>query len=146
MILPYCAYEVEPTADGEKVIYRPVIRVRLTGSRTVGEFWALLDTGADESYITEEMADYLGVVILPGEAGTAESASGTMLVMYGEVGIELRNGDEVYAWKTIVGVVAEPWPEAILGHRGMLSYFDATFRGADKEVSLVRNRSPIGAP
>lgn len=143
MRFSYCPYEVVPVAGGADVIYRPVIRIRMKGPRTDGDFWALLDTGADESYITLEMADYLGVVTMPDEVGTVESASGTMTVKYGDVGIEVEDGAESYAWNTTVGIVEEPWSEAILGHRGMLSLFDVTFLGADKEVLLVRNHQPL---
>jgi hypothetical protein len=136
---PYAAYEVDPVAFEGRLLYRPVIRVRLTGPLGASDFWALLDTGADETYVTREMADLLGVVPIEHALGTVHSASGTMTVLYGELGIELDDGIENCSWKSIVGIVEQDWPEAILGHRGVLEFFDAMFLGAEKSVVLSSN-------
>jgi hypothetical protein len=133
---PYAAYEVDPVAFDESLLYRPVIRVRLTGPLGADDFWALLDTGADETYVTQEMAELLGIVPIEHAFGTVHSASGTMTVRYGELGIELDDGIDNCSWKSIVGIVDQDWPEAILGHRGVLEFFDAKFLGAEKSVIL----------
>lgn len=55
------------------------------------------------------------------------SASGEMSVTYGDI------------------LLAEPLQEALLGHRGFLQYFDATFSGAKREVKLRRNAEQFPA-
>jgi hypothetical protein len=68
-----------------------------------------------------------------------------MPVTYGQLKIEISQDVDRFTWPMIVGIVTEPWPEAILGHRGCLEFFDAMFFGAQKEVSLVRNAVPLPA-
>ena len=98
-----------------------------------------MDTGADETYITSEMADSLGVRLLSQDEHVVETASGTMPVSYGHVELQLTDGEETYAWRLTVGIVPEPWPEAILGHVGFLQFFDTTFSYEHRTVGLIRN-------
>jgi predicted aspartyl protease len=102
------------------------------------KIWALLDTGADESYITQSLAEKLGVVPLSADAMTIQSASGEIKVWYGKLAIEVAQADEVHSFPTVVGVVGEEWSECILGHIGFLEHFDVTFSHADKVVTLIR--------
>lgn len=143
MKFSYAEYQVvpSPAAPDRTALYRPVIRVRLQGPKSFLKVWALLDTGADESYITQSVAEKLGVVPLSADATTIESASGEMKVWYGRLTVEVSDENEVHSFPTTVGVVGEEWSESILGHTGFLEYFDATFSYADKLVTLVRRES-----
>ena len=53
--------------------------------------------------------------------------------------LELSTADEQYHWPTVIGVIDQPWSEAILGHAGFLCYFDVAFLGKSSEVVLTRN-------
>jgi hypothetical protein len=109
MKFDYPEYRVEPSpaAPGKTSLYRPVIRVRMTGSIASRSIWALLDTGADESYITESVAERLGVNPVSEEHGTINSASGEMLAWYGKVSLEVTDGDERHLLPITVGVVPQ---------------------------------------
>ena len=89
------------------VIYRPVIPVRFSGARRSAIIWTLLDTGADESYITEEMASFLGVTPLGDDTFSVESAGGAMPVRYGTCALELQQESESFAWRIAIGIVSE---------------------------------------
>jgi predicted aspartyl protease len=102
------------------------------------KIWALLDTGADESYITQSVAEKLGVMPLSANTMTIQSASGEMKVWYGKLTMEVAQEEDVHAFPITVGVVGEEWSECILGHTGFLEHFDVTFSHADKEVTLIR--------
>jgi hypothetical protein len=143
MKLPYAEYQVvpSPAAPDRTTLYRPVIRVRLQGPKSFLKVWALLDTGADESYITQSVAEKLGVVPLSVDTATIHSASGEMKVWYGRLTIEVNDDEEVHSFPITVGVVGEEWSESILGHTGFLENFDATFSYADKLVTLIRRKS-----
>jgi hypothetical protein len=143
MKFAYTEYQVfpSPAAPDRTVLHRPVIRVRLQGPKSFLKVWALLDTGADESYITESVAEKLGVVPLSADAMTIESASGEMSVWYGRLTVEVSDESEVYSLPMTVGVVSEDWSESILGHAGFLEHFDATFSHVDKVVTLIRRTS-----
>lgn len=145
MKFPYRRYEVRPTpAQPEAtVLHRPVIPFRLTGPSASVEYYGLLDTGADESYITQEMAELLDVTPDSTDIYTVESASGDMPVQYGRATIAVEQGSERYSWDAVVGIVPEPWPEAILGHVGCLQYFEAIYSYEHCVVELLRNQCPF---
>jgi hypothetical protein len=136
----YAKYQVAPSlaAPDRDVLYRPVIPIRITGPNGFRDVYALLDTGADESYITESMAEKLGVKPLSDEAFVIQSASGNMSVWYGRIGIEITDIFDDHSVPVIVGVVSEEWSEMILGHIGFFEFFDATFSYVDRTVTLRR--------
>jgi predicted aspartyl protease len=136
----YRRYSVDPTPALEvNEMYRPVIPVRVFGAEDWLDIYALVDTGADESYVTEEMAETIGIQPISNELFVVESASGSIEVPYAEVPIQINDGIEDYRWSAVVGIVAEPWPEAILGHAGFLQYFDAKFSHSRGTLNLNRN-------
>jgi hypothetical protein len=62
-------------------------------------------------------------------------------VEFHTVELELAEGANFLRWRTRVGFTAAPLAYALLGQRGCLEYFDATFRGADQIVELGSNRT-----
>lgn len=136
MKFSYAEYFVDPSpaAPNRYSVFRPVIRVRMTGSSASRKIWALLDTGEDETYITEDLATKLGVVPSSEERGLISSASGEIQAWYGSLSIEITDGE----LSIIVGVVPQEWSEMILGHVGFFEYFDATFSDTDRAVELTR--------
>ncbi len=145
MRFSYQPYDVKPTpaTPGASNIHRPVIPVRISGRASSAIIWSLLDTGADESYITEEMAEYLGVESIGEETYGIESASGEVSARYGICNLEVRQSGEVFARRVTIGIVPETWSEPILGHAGFLEFFDARFSHAEKTVELWQ-RTPLG--
>jgi hypothetical protein len=135
---PYRRYAIEPSpgAPTISVISRPIIPVRFSGPAGSLNCYALLDTGADESYITQSIAKKLGVLPLSKVTSTVQSASGQISIVYGEVLVEVADGDERFSRRIAVGITSETWSEAILGHIGFLEYFDATFSYVDQTVTL----------
>ncbi len=139
----YRRYAVEPSpaAPNLYVISRPVIPVRFSGPKEARNCYALLDTGADESYITESLAEKLGMAPIPEALGTIQSASGQMSIWYGSGTIEVSDGAERFFAPITLGVVSETWSEAVLGHIGFLDQFDAAFSYADQTVTLIQRPS-----
>jgi len=142
---PYGQYEVEPTPGQpeQTIVYRPVIPIGITGEAGTAVFYGLLDTGADETLLPKKVADLIGIKANTSQTSTVMSASGEMTVSYGRVTIEIGHGRQKYRWGAIVGIVEQPWQEALLGHIGFLRYFDVTFLGAKQEVKLKRNTIPF---
>lgn len=148
MKFPYGQYDVEPTPSqpGVTVVYRPVIPVRLIGVSAAAVFYGLLDSGADETLIPQEVANLVGAERVSDQTGMILSASGEMPVTYGAVTIEFGLGPERYRWRATVGIVDQPWKEALLGHIGFLRYFDVTFLGGHRESQLTRNTVALPSP
>jgi hypothetical protein len=143
---PYRRYEVTAAAGSPAevaTLYRPVIPFTLVGPAGGLDFFGLLNTGADETYITQAMANRLGLETNEYSTAIVESASGAISIRYGTATLEVSDGHELFRWTTIIGITEEEWAEAILGHAGFLEFFDALFRGYDSEVVLTRNESAL---
>lgn len=139
-------YEVAPsrTADGLTDLYRPEIPLRVIGKTGEAFLLGLLDTGADEVLLGRSVADAIGADLdhsarwsIRGFAGQRADA------VLGRVEVEVSDGIETHRWPLAVGFVEYDDPAleqvAILGHTGFLQYFNAEFRGADREVVLTAN-------
>jgi hypothetical protein len=139
MKFDYPEYLVDPSpaAPGRNSLFRPVIRVRMSGPKSSRNIWALLDTGADECYITESLAEKLGITPVSPQTTTINSASGEMRAWYGEFSLEVTDGEENHRVSIIAGVVPQDWSEMILGHVGFFEYFDANFSDVDRIVTLT---------
>ena len=107
MKFSYAPYQVTPTeaAPERTVLYRPVIRVRFHGTSSSCQVRALLDTGADESYVSENIAEELGLTPLSESLYEIQSASGAMFAWYASVTLEITDGKEKYQLPITVGVV-----------------------------------------
>jgi hypothetical protein len=87
-----------------------------------------------------ELVESLGI-ILGGEKQTVHWRGQGFGVEFHIVELELAQGGLVWRWRARVGFTAAPLSYALLGQRGCLDYFDATFRGADQVAELEINRS-----
>ncbi len=135
--------EIPNSPDEFRLILRPVISVRIHGTRRSRRWDALLDTGADETLMSKSVADYVGVRWIEDDSGKVQGVGGTMLpVRYGELELELYDGTETVRWPAIVGfaelIEADDAP-LILGHDGCLELFSATFHGGTAEIEIVPN-------
>ena len=63
-------------------------------------------------------------------------------VAIASVQLQITDGlRETYEWTAVVGFTASRLRYSVLGHGGFLEFFDVEFRGADREVVLIPNRS-----
>jgi hypothetical protein len=87
-----------------------------------------------------ELAESLGIV-LGGERQILHWRGQEFWVEYHIVELELAQGALICSWRAPVGFTAAPLSYVLLGQRGCLDFFDATFRGADQVVDLEVNRT-----
>jgi hypothetical protein len=59
---------------------------------------------------------------------------------YAEVEFRLSDGDEMFVWVAIAGF-GESVKRPILGHAGMMQYFDVQFLGESRQVVIEPNPS-----
>lgn len=139
-------YEIapSPTAVGATDLYRPEVPVRIIGKSGDAFLLGLLDTGADEVLLGRSVAETIGAELdekvrwsVGGFAGQRAEA------VLGTIEVELTDGVATLRWSLKVGFVEyhDPVLEqvVILGHTGFLEYFNAEFRGQDREVVLTTN-------
>jgi hypothetical protein len=140
MIYSYVRYLMEPTPtipSGE--VYRPRVPIRISGPKRSVQIFGLLDTGADHVFVSESLAEVLGVEI-SGESGSASDAGGHEIDVWpGSVEIEISQTSQTLRWRADVGFLAgdDDPPIAFLGHVGFLEYFKAIFDYGERTVELI---------
>ncbi len=143
MRIPYIPVSVRqpvPSLGGSLVRYRPVMAVRLTGPAASRLQDGLLDTGADDTVFEESIAMLVGVDLLhvPVLQVALAGRPKPIRVRYAPVVLRITDGgNETYEWTAIVGFAAGRLHYNLLGQAGFLQFFDANFRGDDREVILT---------
>jgi hypothetical protein len=121
-----------------EMIYRPMVRIRISGPKAGEDVSGLLDTGADDVLIPRVFMDLLGVEAIPGGRATIGTAGrGTAAVEFGTVDLELRASGRAHRWPARVGF-HDGWA-VLLGHKGFMEHFTATFNGRQRRVTLQPN-------
>ncbi len=130
-----------PALGGATIMPRPLLAVRITGPAGSRLRDGLLDTGADETILDPSVAPLIGVDL--NQAARREInlvGRGRIHCHYAPVQLRITDGGtETYEWDTVVGFAPFPLLRGLLGFAGFLQFFDATFRGADQDVSLLPN-------
>jgi hypothetical protein len=130
-----------PGLGGATVVPRPLLAVRITGPSGSRLRDGLLDTGADETILDPSVAPLIGVDLSQAPQREVNLVGrGRILCRYASVQLRITDGKaKTYEWDTIVGFAPFPVLRGLLGFAGFLQFFDAHFRGADQEVTLLPN-------
>jgi hypothetical protein len=136
----------QPSLGGSLQRPRPFLAVRILGPGSSLLRDGLLDTGADDSVFPDWSATVIGLDLAQAEARDIGLAGRQPVTCrYAPVRLPITDGvSETYEWPAVIGFVALPIPRPLLGYAGFLQYFDAEFRGSDREVILTPNRSFLG--
>lgn len=130
-----------PALGGANVVPRPLLVVLITGPSGSRLREGLLDTGADETILDPSVASQIGADLTHAlEREVNLVGRGRIRCRYVSVQLRITDGvAETYEWDTFVGFAPFPVLRGLLGFAGFLQFFDAAFRGADQEVTLVPN-------
>ncbi|MGI8981029.1 MAG: hypothetical protein ACR2FY_17515 [Pirellulaceae bacterium] len=124
--------------------WRPLIILFVEGPLARRRVKGLLDTGSADTILPLDLATSLGIKLSQaGRAGVTWRGQSYPL-QFGDVEFEVTDGNSGYQWQATVGFSAAPIPYILLGNRGCLQFFDATFCGKDLAVDLTINRSFSG--
>ncbi|MFI5456291.1 MAG: hypothetical protein ACHRXM_12660 [Isosphaerales bacterium] len=127
---------------GAQIRYRPLIPIQIAGplgSRTLD---ADLDTGSDDTIFPAYLAPRLGIDLTNAPEGEAGAIGGVPIpYRYAPVTLRVFDGYEECVWEAIVGFVAIPLRWAVVGHAGVLHFFDVQFWGDRRQVILTPNPS-----
>jgi len=121
--------------------WRPIVPVSVRSIQTGrGQHIqrAVADTGADDTIFPLYMATGLGVALLGDPNATSMILWGgnSYSIRYGEVELELNDKRTSCRWRAVVAFSNAPLNFALLGEVGVLQFFNATFRGADRVTEL----------
>jgi predicted aspartyl protease len=131
-----------PGSTDFRLILRPVITVRIAGSKCDARWDALVDTGADETLLPLTLAQLLGVQLDSTTSRAAGISGDELTIHYGEVTLHIESQGDTVAWQTVVGFVEFGSVDdevIVLGHGGCLDYFTARFDGENAELELMPN-------
>jgi hypothetical protein len=145
--LPARANAPLPSLGGVMTRFRPILAARLTGPGRTLLLDSLLDTGSDDTVFEESVAVTLGIDLNQAEGRSLGVVGRRQPVhcRYAPVRLRITDGlRETYEWTAVVGFVTTRLRYALLGHAGFLQFFDAEFRGLDREVILAPNASFTG--
>jgi hypothetical protein len=150
MIIPYVRIPaLRPVFPLGGVMYRfrPIVDIGISGPNSTRLFLkAILDSGADDTLIPVALASRLGVDLsnAPHHEGKAVGGA-TVSYQFATVELQLStDGNEMFSWSAIVGFTGSRNKVALLGHTGMMQFFDVTFFGERREVSVTPNSSYRG--
>jgi len=121
-----------------KIVHRPMVTCRFidpTGDIVV---LGLADTGADETLLPEGFAAALGVALKPGSVAIGGVGGASIIARYADVDLEIVTPRSArYRWSAEVGFY--PGRKVILGRRGFLDHFTASFNGRGLYLDLRPN-------
>jgi hypothetical protein len=129
---------------GVKHRFRPIVDIGICGPGNSRLFLkANLDSGADDTLLPVGMALRLGIPLSNAPRHKAMAVGGGIVsYRFAEVELQLTtDGNELFIWNAIVGFTDSRKKVGLLGQTGMLQYFDVTFFGERREVSITPNSS-----
>jgi hypothetical protein len=131
---------------GALVRHRPLLAIEIAGPLGSRVLDASVDSGADDTLFPEYLAPRLGVDLAKAPEGGEGRAVGGAPIAYRYAFVTLRLTDsyEECQWEAIAGFVAAPMRWPVLGHAGVLQYFDVQLLGARHEVIFTPNPSFAG--
>jgi len=130
---------------GTQFRFRPLVVVQVRGPSGTRSLSATFDSGSDDTLLPAYLAPRLGIDLAGAPTGEAGGVGGSaILYHYASVQLRLSDGYEECEWNAIVGFVAAPMRWALLGHAGVLQYFDLHLLGLHREALLTPNTSYLG--
>jgi hypothetical protein len=131
-----------PSLGGSQQRHRPLILVQLSGPRSFVLRDGLIDTGADDVVFPESVAATIGIDLSNAPQITVHLVGrGTLSCRFAGARLRITDTVETYEWDAVIGFAPVFFKNPLLGHASFLQFFDAEFRGADKEVILTPNRT-----
>jgi hypothetical protein len=101
-----------------------------------------LDPGSDDTVLPASLASRIGIDLTSAPQGQSGGVGGAPVTYrYATVTLRLSDGYEEFEWTTIVGFFSGTMRWAVLGHAGVLQFFDVQFLGARREVVIAPNAS-----
>ncbi len=143
MIFPYLPLPTKspvPSLGGATVRSRPIVPIRVFGPLGSRLYDGCLDCASDDTIFPLSLARQLGIDLSGAPQGAAHPVGG-MIIPYSYAGVALRlsDGSETCEWQALVGFVDLPLRWALLGHAGLLDFFDTDLRGARRDVVMIPN-------
>jgi hypothetical protein len=127
---------------GAQVRHRPLVPVDVQGPGGARCLTAILNSGSDDTLFPTYLAPALGIDLTGAPAGESAAVGGSSIpYRYATLRLRPSDGFEECAWDAIVGFVPAPMRWAILGHAGVLPYFDVQLLGLRRGAALTPNAS-----
>lgn len=139
MRLDYTRYEMSPSpAESRPYVYRPMLTVKVRGTKGEVPIAGLLDTGAVDCILPWQVADQVAPSWVAGTAVITGATGGERELPYGAVllSVDLDKGPET--WPAIVAFDHEREFRALWGMAHFLDRFRMTFDGPGRHFTIRR--------
>ena len=141
MRFPYRGYTVRGTTPSAiTLVFRPMVPVRVISPGGDRDVLCRADTGADDTLLPHDLVAALGITGLSPPVNIG-GIGGTIFAHFGTVDLEISDGQTTYQWGAHVGFHANSLYTStpVVGLRGFLRLFRATFDGQFRHLDLVPN-------
>jgi hypothetical protein len=141
MRFPYRPYIVQGTTpNATAMVFRPMVPVRVISSVGDRDVLCRADTGADDTLLPHDLVTALGITGLSPPVNVG-SLGGNILAEFGTVDLEISDGQATYRWAAYVGFHTSSLYRStpVVGLKGFLQFFTATFDGQFRHLDLVPN-------
>ncbi|MBI1903610.1 MAG: hypothetical protein HYS13_21115 [Planctomycetia bacterium] len=126
---------------GGLVHWRPFVPLTVFGAHGRSRHFqrALLDPGADDTVLPMALVPRIGISLQPDSGHRLHWRGQLYALRFGDVDLELTEGGSLCRWTAMAAFSDASIAYCILGQRGCLEFFDATFRGAGRLAELAPN-------
>jgi hypothetical protein len=141
MRFPYGRYTVQGTMPNAiTLVFRPMVAVRVISPRGDRAVLCRVDTGADDTLLPHDIVKALGITGLSPPVNIG-GIGGSISAEFGTVDLEISDGRTAYRWRARVGFHSSRLDTCtpVVGLKGFLQYFTATFDGRLHLLDLVPN-------
>lgn len=131
MIIPY------RTFPGDKrLVYRPIIEVKLKLNHKTIPIWAVIDSGADKTMINKKLGERLGYDFVTNKpTSTARGISGQPENVW-DSKIDLEVDGFTGTFASDVAYMKTDNFGVLLGHIGFFEFFDIKFQTAQNQFEI----------
>lgn len=144
MKFEYKVYPRDPVPGApEGIMFQPKIPITIYGPTGIMPFDALVDTGADHTIFPRFNAKHIGAPLYERNLSYTNGIGpeGVKSFYADGIELELRVDGEVCRWISPVWFSESDDFPALLGRKGFLEYFTATFDGQNHVLTLEPNNT-----
>ena len=144
MKFDYKVYPRDPVPGALKgITFQPKIPLHVFGPKGKIRFDALVDTGSALTIFPRFIADQVGVTLHERNVThTSGIGEGNVRLFHAkDIELELQIDEGMYRWSAPVWFSESDESPALLGRKGFLEFFTATFHGDEHILTLEPNKN-----
>lgn len=119
--------------------WRPLVSLTVAAGTVKRRIKAVVDSGSNDTIFPLKLANVLGVPLGSTVTHGIVWRGQSFPLQFATVELELSDGWAGFRWTALVGCTPAPLTYPLMGIRGGLQFFDATFCGKELAVEFTIN-------